>query len=289
MLQQRFDLQEWATLRGFDWTNPEDYWPGSDIDCPQTLAEYERKRMSLRDSVRFEDPIKCDIAVYSIGEPDSGACTMLGGRPWLPTDAEWPIGTNGIPCAFLGQVYFAESADLVPPKLPGVMVQIFANLCKSGYAEYWEEEERLMIWRSADEISRGCWRSHPQGHIAAAPCCALFHRGEDYGKVTAKAEADPIELENASGYERFTGTKIGGLPSWIQSDDGDHPAEDIFVCSLGSMFHHIEGQKDVFVNMPDFDRQKVIDLGMEPCCGDMGVIGIMMRPDGSFYTTFECC
>lgn len=285
MNSYRFDLDAWINDRD-RYESDVERWTGDVVDRPASLGSMlgERQRF-MSEGVEFLEPKLCDLAVYGFGQPEHPRATHIGGAVWMPMNTKWPKDRNGDPALFLGQVYFGDSGDVLNHKLPGVALQIFSTLGPEGWGEYWDNEDRLLIWRSKSELLRGDWMRHPKGCSPSAPLTCFMYRTCDFQRVVSK---NPEIKDMALCVSELDGTKIGGIAHWIQSTHEDYGVGDTFVCSLGSMFYISDGTKDVFVNEPDLEIAKLREAGGEPCWGDMGLINVMRRPNGRFYSTFEC-
>jgi hypothetical protein len=133
------------------------------------------------------------------GEPPDRFVTKIGGLPYRPKSALWPVRPSGQPMVFLAQFCFADSTDLVGP-LPGAVLVIFARDEEAFVADFHDEEPAFRFeWYplgleelvSAAEVPASSWK--------LLPCYARVER----------------EAEEADGIE---GSKIGGSPHWIQGE-----------------------------------------------------------------------
>ena len=53
--------------------------------------------------------------------------TRIGGKPWRPKGKPWPRDDNGVPLAFLGQICFADSKDILQNELAGEVALMFGT------------------------------------------------------------------------------------------------------------------------------------------------------------------
>lgn len=282
---QRFDLESWIMSRP-PLTRAAKRWAGATIDRPAILAATLWARQQRVVRTALIEPVPCDIALYAIGQPESPECTHLGGAAWMPVGTDWPHDSEGDPTAFLGQVYFGDSLDSLDQDLPGIALQVYSKFNEEGWIEIWDEEDISLVWLTARQLRRGSWQHRPAGGAACAPVACHLFRTEDFRHIDSTT---PATEDMCDPLRRLSGTKIGGLPVWIQSDDEDHPKDSRFVCSIGSMYHMPKGTRDVFVNEPDYDTTTLHQLGGAPCWGDMGIINVMRRKSGEFYAVYECC
>lgn len=285
MKSYRFDLNSWFSDHK-RLQSDADRWTGDVIDRPASLLHMLQERQRLiKAGVEFREPKLCDIALYGFGQPEHPRVTHISGAAWMPQNAKWPSDRNGDPAMFLGQIFLGDSIDILGHNLPGTTLQIFSTLGPDGYGEYWDNEDRILVWRNEQELLRGNWVRHPTGRSPSAPLTCYMYRTCDYKRVVSDNQDDQ---DAAISVSELDGTKIGGIAHWIQSTHEDYGAGDTFVCSLGSMYHISEGTQDVFVNEPELDISKLYQAGGSPCWGDMGLINVMRRPNGKLYSTFEC-
>lgn len=281
----RFNLDQWLREHA---PEPEIIrkHSGLPIDCALTLAcTLMAREQAEREGVRFTDPNPCEIAVYAFGQPDSSCCTHISGCAWIPEGENWPILPHGQPANFLGQLYFGDSIDIYEEPLPGLAVQIFCESDYDGTPSYGGESDIMLLWRSETQLARGRWVSPPEGKPLGAPLHTKLARTVDFGGFDAPRGYEGDDAEYLCALE---GTKIGGHAVWIQTTDDDHPADDTFIGSIGSMFMQQGSTTDVFVNRPNLSIDELVLAGGENTLGDMGLLNLMRRPDGSFYTVFEC-
>lgn len=104
---------------------------GGWIDSPRELALREQKVRLARAAGDLGPSVPADVFVLSHRKktPPSPWLTRIGGRPWRPKGRPWPKDDDGIPLAFLGQICFVDSADILPCKLPGDVALIFGTHC----------------------------------------------------------------------------------------------------------------------------------------------------------------
>lgn len=119
------DIRYWEgefPLRDDD--RDESYW----IDCPGKLALREQAIRRAKTKGDLGPSVPADVFVWSEGRArDHPWLTRIGGWPWRPKGKRWPRDDNGVPLAFLGQICFADSADVLPCKLPGEVALIFGT------------------------------------------------------------------------------------------------------------------------------------------------------------------
>src|SRR5262249_50481578 len=115
----------------------------------------------------------------------------------------------------------------------------------------------------------------------------VVYRCADY--PDAKDKAHDLQMSQSYNLPILNGTKIGGLPHFIQGGD-ESPGE--FLCQLGS----IQAAPEVpypWVNQAEplaleFDDTGIYGDGNSISFGDMGSIYIFRSADGVVTSLFEC-
>jgi hypothetical protein len=176
---------------------------------PAAVAVNEQlKAEALAAGARPTKRIPTDVVVWARGEPADRSVTKIGGLPYRPSDVPWPVGDGGQPLRFIGQLCFADSRDVVPP-LPGDILLVFGD----DEALVAEAERLVFEWWP---LTTGSLVSQAPAvdEEALVPFHATLHRTEDWDTAI------------------FEGTKIGGMPRFIQ-DTPD--VSDAFIGAIGSI------------------------------------------------------
>jgi uncharacterized protein YwqG len=184
------------------------------------VEHLRREALNGRD-VQMQIPT--DVFVFEEDEPADRTCTKFGGLPYYESSRLWPA-PMGEPLAFIAQISFADSHDLVPD-LPGDILLVFVNpseMDEFGLHVEWSAmgDDKKLI--SLEEM--------PVDNRFVTPMFGWVCRTSDF----------PDAEEYFENYKRsylldvLQGTKIGGVPGWIQQPV-DLPGQ--FLCSLG----HSEG------------------------------------------------
>jgi hypothetical protein len=101
---------------------------GGWIGTPDQLAEREQAIRLAKTKGDLGPSVPSDVFVWADAQPwERPWLTRIGGRPWRPKGKAWPRDDDGVPLAFLGQICFADSADILPFKLPGEVALIFGT------------------------------------------------------------------------------------------------------------------------------------------------------------------
>ena len=180
---------------------------GEMVTSPYDLYSVEELRDRLKLRVRPQVPT--DVFVICKGEPPKPDCTKVGGVPYWPSNRNWPVDDAGLPLRFLAQVNFVDSKDL-HKDLPGDVLLMFGE-----QGSDWLSKPIHFEWMSAqgrhtpiDDVTRLIFPK-------TAFHCAIY-RSADYLK--ARPMADRSGVKQSYNLPLLNGTKIGGLPHFIQGD-----------------------------------------------------------------------
>ncbi|QDT01342.1 DUF1963 domain-containing protein [Adhaeretor mobilis] len=244
---------------------------------------YSVETLRDRHKLRVGDTFPTDVFVFGKGEPDDPACTKVGGRPFWPDDMEWPNASTGSPCRFLAQFNFGDSMDIIDADLPGTILLL---LTENEDDWLWGDDGLTFHWVSAAATPR-----RDLNVLSAVGSAGPFY-GVRYRSADYPAAGDATyELDVSQGYNLpiLNGTKIGGLPHFIQSGD-DSPGQ--FLCQLGSI------QAAPYAPFPWSNHRDALDLqfndkgiyGDDNCAvfGDMGSVYLFVDDDGNVSRSFEC-
>lgn len=246
-----------------------------DLYCVETLRD--------RHSLRIGEAFPTDVFVFGKGEPDDPSCTKVGGRPFWPIEQEWPRARDGSPCHFLAQFNFADSVDVIGAKLPGMVLLLLTD---SEEDWLWRDDGISFHWVSLD-ITPASNLNVPSAVGSSGPFYGAIYRSADY--PDAHKVAYGLDVSQSYELPILNGTKIGGLPHWIQG--GEDMAGE-FLCQLGSI------QAAPNVPYPWVNRCEPLDLdsdgegihGKDNCAvfGDMGSIFLFLDGNGKVSYLFEC-
>ena len=253
---------------------------GEHVTSPHDLFSVE----SLRDvhGLRTGRPVPADVFVFGRGEAPRREGTKVGGLPYWPEDRPWPVNVlRGEPCLFLAQFNFADSRDLFPD-LPGDVLLLFlADTERSPW------EPGAMRFECVPPGLRPVARCDKSLiALRAGPFYGVIHRSADYPEAANKAHR--LKLPGGWNMPILNGTKIGGVPHFIQSGDDSRGK---FLCQLGS----IQAAPDVpypWVNQAeplalDFDHRGIHGKGNEVLFADLGSFYLFLRRDGTVTCSFE--
>ena len=215
--------------------------------------------------------VPTDVFIMARGEPANRAVTKIGGLPFWPTDTPWPHDPYGCPLIFMAQINLTDSTDITGP-LPGDLLLLFATA---------DCDEIKIIWSSCNGQSL-LVDSVPKTDWTIDPCYGVLYRTVDYPDIT-----DDIFAAYAQPYllACLEGTKIGGVPRWIQ-DEEQLPGR--FLCALSSVQPAFE-QPYPFVNIPEpittfTELYGTNDLMID----DMGSYYLFIDNAGQVHITEQC-
>ena len=240
---------------------------------------------TLRDhhDLRIGAPYPTDVFVFGKGEPDNPSCTKVGGLPFWPADQDWPTAPDGSLCRFLAQFNFADSTDIIDADLPASVLLLLTD---SEEDWIWGDEGLSFHWVSAG-ITPATNLDVPSAIGSSGPFYGAIHRSADYPESTDAA----YNLNVSQNYNLpiLNGTKIGGLPHYIQNGAD---TDDYFLCQLGSI------QAAPYAPYPWVNKREPLGLefnndgiyGDDNCAvfGDMGSIYLFIDKNGNVSRSFEC-
>jgi hypothetical protein len=247
--------------------------PGGAIVCdPYRLAVVEQIRAEVAATHSLGPPITTDVVLFREGEPSKREVTKAGGLPYWPSNKQWPRAVDGRLMRFVAQFCFLDSRDITC-QLPGDIMVIF------------EAGNYLSDWDGSDPSALRCeWLSF--GHDALIERMPMreedcypasygaLHRTADYPEARSAFD----NYKSPWNLAVLEGTKIGGIPRWIQS------AEELpgrFLCALGGGRYATT----------DTEREAALgpwNRGGPPDWGDMGSIYFFIDSQNQIHWTVQC-
>lgn len=188
------------------------------VTSPHDIAVIQQLRDEAKSALQSLPTTDTDVFVFSRGEPARRDITKIGGLPYWPRKAKWPRRFLGKPKTFLAQFCFSDSKDITGA-LPGDVLLVFGE---GGPANNIMSDSLVFLWRSLGETDLVSEPDVPDDCFTVMPCYGTLYRTVDYAA-------------NDGGVDRLMaieGTKIGGVPYWIQYPE---PAAGRFLCALGSV------------------------------------------------------
>jgi len=261
---------------------------GEMVTSPHDLFSVE----ALRDAhgVRTGKAFPADIFVFGKGESPRRDGTKVGGMPYWPANRPWPVDSKGTPYFFLGQFNFADSRDLFPD-LPGDVLLLFvedAELAPPDPIHF----EWLPLGLAVGEFDKSLIA------VKGGPFHGVIYRTADFPN-DAQGGRNPFSRPTADWTDRLkvsqcwnlpilNGTKIGGIPHFIQNSD-DCEAE--FLCQLGSIqpaprvaYPWVNHAEPLTL---EHDDQGIHGERNHAVFADMGTIYVFRDRDGNVTSTFE--
>jgi uncharacterized protein YwqG len=183
----------------------------------------------------------------------------------------------------LAQFNFADSIDIIGDDLPGTVLLLLTD-SKDDWL--WGDDGLSFHWVSVD-ITPAKNLIVPSAIGSSGPFYGAIHRSADYPEAGDAA----YELDMSQNYNLpiLNGTKIGGLPHFIQSGTD---TDNYFLCQLGSI------QAAPYAPYPWVNQRDPLGLdfnnngiyGEDNCAvfGDMGSVYLFIDANGKVSRSFEC-
>lgn len=269
-VHREFDLKSAEAI--FSRTVPADDLTGELITSPYDLYAVETLRR--RHQLNQGESYPTDVFVFGKGEPENPAATKLGGRPFWPADQKWPKRRDGSPCYFLAQINFADSLDLVGD-IPETLLLLLTDSEKEWM---WDDQRIQFVWVSG-KVTPAMDIEVPSAIGKSGPFWGAIHRTADYPESSDAAYA--LQIDQGYCLPVLNGTKIGGLPHFIQ---GDSEKSGRFLCQIGS----VQAEPDVsfpWVNEPKplglYGSSNISSETNSAIFADMGNIYLFLNDDGT--------
>lgn len=187
--------------------------------------------------------VPCDLFTWAWGEPQDPSITKIGGVPFMDESDPWPCDGEGHPMAFVTQINFEDSTDLVgtlPANLLLFFSKVEASRANDAYLDY-SDDPASYCFRWVDPASVAVpLRSSRWDPLGLWPLHGCIYRSFDVPSLDYWVRAwedgdwpkDPI-YAHAFPPAIWRGTKIGGVPHWEQAGDlGMTPPCGRFLCQI---------------------------------------------------------
>jgi uncharacterized protein YwqG len=216
-MNYRFNLEEW--LARFPLASDVERYSGEIITSPCDICNNEWLRREMQDQFKWGKAVPIDVFIMAEGEPDNRYATKIGGLPYRPAAAQWPLTSLGHPMTFFAQFNFSDSRDLFDD-LPGDLLLIFADDSNETINSLEFEWQRIGL---DDLVSV---ENLPDNPDAFQPCFGHICRTASFPKAKRAAKSKRLhyptcrEKEVRSDYHllQYQGTQIGSAPFFIQDD-----------------------------------------------------------------------
>ncbi|MEM1185179.1 MAG: DUF1963 domain-containing protein [Planctomycetota bacterium] len=224
-----FDFEHWSTRFPPESTTTF----STNVDKPKDLITVEHLRKAAAAVGDLGPSVPVDAFVWALSPPeDKPWLTKIGGLPWRPAGSPWPMDENGRPLAFLGQICFIDSLDVLGRRPPSDVALIFAQDDRwEGMANFsvsedigfesrieWHPIEIERPMRAADAPATGLLEFEYHGIIHRT---VQYTDWEHYEPVFERAA---IGGDSAFYVANFEGTSIGryaGIPQGWPFEEGD--------------------------------------------------------------------
>ena len=271
---------------------------GVTITSPYDLYVIEEWRD--RQQLRIGKPLPTDIFVFCKGEPENPDAKKVGGMPYWIDDRKWPVDKSRKPYRFLAQFNFVDSKDLFD-QLPGDILLIFVA---SGKHPDFDRIHFEWLPTGGTQIPTA------DANRLLLPTTVFhgaIHRSADYPE-----SKESILKTDAQGSDELTllnGTKIGGRPHFIQSDDdleprpakvrrdpfnpsrtmieSARPSRKRFLCQLSSIQAHPSVPYPWANQKSPLSMNEIYHDENTFLIGDMGSLYIFRSDNGDLWSTCE--
>jgi hypothetical protein len=245
---------------------------GEMVTSPYHMAVIEQLRRESAAELKGIERVPTDVFVFARGEPKDRRVTKVGGLPYWPGNHPWPMADNGEPMRFVAQFCFIDSRSMFKD-LPGELLLIF---CSSP--EY-SADDLACYWINADHARLVTPRQVPESNDLL-PVYGVRRRTHDFARVPESMG----RYHRSYLLGRIQGTKIGGLPNWIQ---GEEKLPGRFLCALGSISPTWR-QPFRYVNTPGRRRSTSPSGLRELQWGDVGSVYFFIDNKGEVRWTEQC-
>ena len=179
---------------------------------------------------------------------------------------------------FVAQFCFADSQDIVG-RLPGDVLLLFAakeDLCldvEQGLLRFeWMRLGELDLVR-AEDVPASPWTSR------TTPYYGALHRSRDY----PGAEGQFSQFNAPERVAILSGTKIGGVPRWIQIEEG---VKERFLCALTAT-PAVTNRPYPYVNDPAPLQRASDDERLRPLWGAASVLNLFLADSGKVVASVQ--
>jgi hypothetical protein len=249
--------------------------PGGEIIVgPESIAVNIQLRDQAFAGIAYSGRrVPTDIFLWAKGEPRRRCSTKVGGIPYWSNNMPWPRESDGHLSRFIAQICFADSIDIIGA-LPGQVLLIF------GDNDALLEPERLLFkWLplGINDVIVDVPVTDDEEFLT--PFHGVIYRTEDWPDSVPALKGKYKYPEHIAVME---GTKIGGIPSWIQDEE---PLPGRFIASLGTISVDVN-QRWPFINASESRGWN--DSDHDLTIGDMGTLYLFMDSTGAVRAISQC-
>lgn len=287
LVHSRLDLNRWTAQfpLSLEQIAEKHTWASSHyIVGPESVAIVEQVRARFGGSTTMGPAAATDVLVWALGEPAERAATKVGGLPYRPAGHPWPTGYEGQPSAFVAQICFADSRDVLCTTrgkqldLPGDVLLLFSP-DKSGVWDGDDETPGSLQFEwwplgldrlaTSTDVPVQPWTGTLSGTIT--PCHAHLHRSTDHPGL--RPDHPIAAFEEPDRLCVFEGGKIGGIPFYIRNEE---PRPGVFLGAIGSI--NPDGDTCPLLNVASRSDGDADELGNCLHFGDLGSLYLFWEP-----------
>jgi len=291
-VHDHFDLATWITRfpqvirRYIDLYSAD----GKAITSPCHIAIVEQLRAEVFADHPDLEKVPSDVFIWGLGEPVKREVTKVAGIPYWPANRPWPVSTEGRPMDFVAQINFSDSRDLVGDT-PGDILLMFSD--GECYNHWMPDDEGAVVfhWVNSSDAPLIEPDKVPERRWDIIPCYGVIHRTFDFVDVLKASELIENGFYSPHRLAVIEGTKIGGVPHWIQ-DEAKLPGR--YLCTLGSVAPDDPRAGGKKVPAPFVNREKAFGIRDIPppydflTWGDVGSVYIFMDESGKIHWEEQC-
>lgn len=269
---------------------------GAIVVGPRDIAVNEQLRREGFGEDVPRNGVGTDVFAWGKGEPPLAYLTKIGGIPFRDRNKPWPRESDGRTRLFLAQLSFVDSRERFSKRLPGDLLLFFSDAASDdGVVTEWVSADEPSPLRPSDVppeflrptlpkdfVPHPAWGDKPLPKSWTEPLVVLhgfLHRSYDYPGAEAQLGAYGRPWNLAV----FEGTKIGGVPRFIQ---GSERGADDFLGALGSVSVATD-QRFPWVNE---ERARTWSENMSENLlgfGDMGSLYLFQRMFDGVHATMQ--
>lgn len=296
MVNYRFDINEWLPRfplsrhlkRDVAGNGPRITAPA--VTSPSHICDLEQLRVALHDQFDWGLAVPVDVFIMGEGEPRDRHVTKIGGIPYRPAGQGWPVGNDGRPLQFLGQICFADSKDLTG-SLPGDVLLLFAEDAKDPGDIHFEWQALGLTEVLAD-------RDVPDAASPFAPCHGYVYQTHSFPEARRAAAFErakhPTWNEAEVWSEYFvscaSATQIGEAPFYIN----DNPRPGRALCTLNAVFPDpvepfpwVNRSEPLFRSLDEWLHQPFEDRSRWFTFGDTGCVYVFIDDHGQLHSELD--
>jgi hypothetical protein len=274
-----FDLEHWISIFPIQTIRSTDPWSvkGYSITSPFHLAVVEQIRREVSQTSNLGQAIPTDVFAFGSGDGPNRAGTKIGGLPYRPAAVPWPsTRDDGREMTFVGQLNFRDSTDLAGP-LPGDILLIF-----TPDDEAWgtgDPDAFRFEWYTEGVADLIASKDVPEPAWSFPVCYGVRSRTADF--PDSKSLFD--EYRGRWRIAVLEGTKIGGVPPFLDEINASGAVSGKFLASIGS----VKPESDY--PYPWINRKIPQDGECDWLMwGDLGVLSLFLHDDGNIQWWIEC-